>query len=68
MEDGDSEANVAHYCLHKLKKWPSEYLSLPKEEKAFVIASVQVKIDAEKKQQKEMERKSKSGRRGRRKR
>lgn len=52
---------MAHYCLHKLKKWPSEYLNLPNEEKAFVIASVQMKIDAEKKQQKEAERKRSKG-------
>jgi hypothetical protein len=39
---------------------------LPKEEKAFVIASIQVKIDSEKKQQKEAERKGKKGKRKKR--
>jgi len=45
---------------------PSQYLSLPRTEKAFVIASIQVKIEAEKKAQKEAERKGKKGKKGKR--
>lgn len=51
-----------HYWIHQLKKLPSEYLSLPRLDKAFVIASIQVKIDAEKKARAESENKAKRGR------
>ncbi|RTQ91636.1 hypothetical protein EKG35_13290 [Lysinibacillus telephonicus] len=63
MEDGDSDANIAHYVLHKLRLLPSQYLNLPRLEKAFVIASIQVKIEAEKKARKEAERKGKGRKR-----
>lgn len=47
------EANIAHYCLHKLHRWPHEFLALDRYEKAMVIASVEVKLkndrEAEKK-------------------
>ncbi|MBD8037086.1 hypothetical protein H9635_10045 [Solibacillus sp. A46] len=65
MEDGDYDANIAYYCLHKLHKWPSEYDSLPKWEKAFVIAAVQVKQKADEEAAKEAK---KAGRKGKRKR
>ncbi|PJO43941.1 hypothetical protein CWD94_10060 [Lysinibacillus xylanilyticus] len=68
MEDGDYEANVAHYCLHKLKKWPSEFDNLPLYEKAFVIASVQLKIKADKDGEKEAKQGAKGKRAGRKKR
>lgn len=38
---------------------PSTYLNLPREEKAFVIAAIDIKIENEKKQAKEMKRKGK---------
>jgi hypothetical protein len=38
---------------------PSQYLSLDKEEKAFVIASIQIKLENDKKKQKELESKAK---------
>ncbi|WP_339260984.1 hypothetical protein [Lysinibacillus sp. FSL K6-3209] len=47
---------MAYYCLHKLRKWPSEFDNLPKYEKAFVIAAVQIKMDADKKAEKEAKR------------
>ena len=43
------DANMAHYCLHKHHWSPEEYLEKPKAIKAFIIASTQVKIEAEKK-------------------
>ena len=36
---------------------PSQYLALPAREKAFIIAAIELKTEAEKKQQKELERK-----------
>lgn len=40
---------------------PSKYLSLPRQEKAFIIAAIQMKIEADKQQAKETERKGKRG-------
>ena len=38
---------------------PSQFIELDIQEKAFVIAAIQIKIDSEKKKQKEAERKAK---------
>lgn len=38
---------------------PSQYMNLDEEEKAFVIAAIQIKIENDRKKQKELERKSK---------
>lgn len=53
------EANVAHYCLQELHKFPHEFLELPFKERAVVIASVEVRIENEKKKEKELEEASK---------
>ncbi|MGE7951938.1 hypothetical protein [Lysinibacillus xylanilyticus] len=52
--------------MHKLHKWPSEYDALPRYEKAFVIAAVQIKRDADEESEKEAKKGSKG--KGRRKR
>ena len=44
------EANVAYYCLHKIHKWPHEFLSLDRYERAFVIAAAQLKLEHDKKE------------------
>lgn len=44
------EANVAYYCLHKLHKWPHEYLDLDIDEQAYVIAAVNIKLEKDKKE------------------
>lgn len=44
------EANIAYYCLHKLHRWPHEFLALDKYEKAFVIAAVELKLENDKKE------------------
>lgn len=56
------EANVAYYCLLKLHKWPHEFLELDIQERAVVVASIQKKMEADKKRQKEAERKIEKGR------
>ena len=48
IEGGDPEANYAFYALMKLHMLPSVFLNLDRQEKAFIIASVQLKIKAEK--------------------
>lgn len=42
---------------------PSQYLALPREEKAFIIASIKEKIDTEKHVEKEAKRAGKKGKR-----
>lgn len=56
-------ANFAFYALHKLRIKPSEFLEMDDYEKAFVIASIQVRNEEEEKQNKELEKQSKKGRR-----
>lgn len=46
------EANIAYYCLHKLHKWPHEYLDLDIQEQAYVVASIQMKLERDKKEAK----------------
>lgn len=61
---GDPEANFAHFCLQKFGWEPSKFLDLPIKERAFVIASIEVRVESEKK--KEAELKAKASRRGKR--
>lgn len=44
------EAVYAYYCLHKLKMLPSQFLNLDRYEKAFVIASIDVRVEREKRE------------------
>ncbi|WP_092475322.1 hypothetical protein [[Clostridium] polysaccharolyticum] len=60
--EGDSEANYAYYALYKLKILPSVFDAMCEEEKAFVIASIQIRVENEKKEQRRLERESKRGR------
>lgn len=46
------EANVAYYCLHKLHRWPHEFLDLDVQEQAYVVAAVQRKLEKERKEAK----------------
>ncbi len=50
-------AQVAYCCLFEFNMKPSEFEQLDRNEKAFIIAAVQVRNDNEKKRQKELERK-----------
>lgn len=46
------EANIAYYCLHKLHRWPHEFLELDVQEQAYVVAAVQLKLEKERKEAK----------------
>ena len=48
--------------MHKLHILPSVFVDLPTEEKAFIIAAINMKIDADKKKAKEIESKSRKKR------
>ena len=60
--DGDPEANYAHFCLQKFGWEPSKFLDLPVKERAVVVASIDVRIAAEKKKEAELNSKMKRGR------
>ena len=53
---------IAYYCLHKLRMLPSQYLSLEVKEKAFVEASIILKIEKEAKETKKIGKKGKKRR------
>lgn len=46
------EANYAYYALHKLHILPSQWVALEEEEKAFIIACIDVRVEEEKKEAK----------------
>ena len=58
INGGDNEAAYAHYALHKLKIRPSEWIEMEESEKSFIIASINIVIEAEKEEEKKAERKA----------
>ena len=59
INEGDSDANFAYYALHKLHILPSTYLEMDVQERAFVVAAIQIKMENDKKQKKKAEAKAK---------
>jgi len=47
---GDAEFNLAHFALQKLRILPSQLDNMSQKEKAFIYASIQVKVETEKKE------------------
>ena len=52
---GDGEAAYAHYCLQKFHWLPSFFSELDRNEKAFVIASIDLRVEEEKRKAKEIQ-------------
>lgn len=50
-------ANYAYYCLHKLRITPRQFDEMDKYEKAFIIASIDIKVKNDKEQEKKAKRK-----------
>ncbi len=50
-------ANYAYYCLHKLKILPSVFVDMEQEEKASIIAFIDVKLENDKKEAKKARKK-----------
>lgn len=46
----DSEAVYSHYALHRFNLMPRAFLDMDRKEKAFVIASIKVQLEKEKKE------------------
>ena len=53
------EANIAYYCLHKLHKWPHDFLELDIQERAYVVAAVEMKLEKDRKEAKWLRRSKK---------
>ena len=51
-------AGYAHYALHKLKIMPGDFAELGLEEKAFIIASIRLKVENENKEMQKMKSKA----------
>ena len=47
-----------YYCINKYHWTPSQILEMSEEEKAFIHATIDIRIESEKKMEKEIERKS----------
>lgn len=49
-------ASYAHYCLHEFKLLPNQFEELDRETKAFIIASINIRAEKEKKEMKKAKR------------
>ena len=50
-------ASYAHYALQKLHILPSQFMELDRADKAFIIASIDLRVEAEKKEAKKAQKK-----------
>jgi hypothetical protein len=57
---------MAHFCLQKLHIRPLDYINMDTYERAFIEASIQVRIEEEKAREKELKNPIKSRMRGKR--
>jgi hypothetical protein len=57
--EGDLESNYAYYCLHKFHWPPSRFLSMDREEQAFIAAAIDIKNKDDEEKVKEIERQGK---------
>lgn len=48
----DPMASCAHYCLHELHIRPADFLKMDMQERAFIMASIEVQIKEEKRRAK----------------
>jgi hypothetical protein len=56
--EGDAEANYAYYALHKLHIRVKDFINMDKYEKAATIAMIDLRIEKEKKEAKELKSKA----------
>ena len=50
-------ANYAYYCLHKLRITPRQFDEMDLREKAFIMASIDIRMENEKEAEKKAKRK-----------
>ncbi len=63
---GDAEANIAYYCLHELHLLPSQLFALDRQERAFLIAAIELRTEREEEERRELERSRAASRAGKR--
>jgi len=54
IDEGDPDSMYAYYCLHKFHWTPSFFMSLDKNERAFVIASINARVEQEEEESKKV--------------
>ncbi|MDE6904707.1 MAG: hypothetical protein K2P76_07210 [Lachnospiraceae bacterium] len=54
--EGDADSNYFFYCLHRFHWTPKKFLKLNRYEKAMIIAAIDIKREADKKQEEDLER------------
>ena len=50
MNEGEAEANYAYYCFHYANMLPSRFVSLSVEDKAAIVAFIDIKNERDKKE------------------
>ena len=63
INGGDPESSYAYYALHKLRILPSRFVDMDMEEKAFVMAAIDIRIQSEKKEAAALKQKTKTKKR-----
>ncbi|RKD22545.1 hypothetical protein BEP19_09800 [Ammoniphilus oxalaticus] len=56
-DERDPEAGYAHYALQKLRIRPREFFEMDRKEKAFVIASIGIRVKKEDREARRVNRK-----------
>ena len=52
--ENDSDSFLGYYCLHKFHWKPTMLQSMTREEKAFILAAIQIKAENDKKERKKI--------------
>ena len=52
--ENDSDSFLGYYCLHKFHWKPTILLNMTREEKAFILASIQIKAERDEADNKKM--------------
>lgn len=56
--ESDSDSFLGYYCLHKFHWKPTTLLHMTREEKAFILAAIQIKAENDEKERKKMKAKT----------
>ena len=56
--ENDSDSFIAYYALHKFHWKPTMLLNMTREEKAFILAAIQIKAERDEAENKKLKAKS----------
>ena len=54
IEEGEGECSLAYFCLLRLHLLPSQVAGLPRREKAFLMAAVELYAEEQRRQEKRL--------------